>query len=429
MTPRIAPSTTKSETAPAAAPETASPARPDPTGGIVADLVKAVVIVRVFFIYPVVIAWVTTGPGVVELAVTVLLAAESLIVLLRWNRTAGFIQRHPLILSIDILLAVTVLAFAGADSPFFLYLCATAVLIGLIYISASRILLTILVFLAYGGAALTRALMMPAATTAEVASAVVSVAGGFALLGVLVYLGSTLRRLQSRVDSAIDLTRRNASEAALGEERSRIAQELHDSTVKSLVGIDMLARAIHRSPETANSNARLISTAAAGAVTDSRRILANLQLTTLPPLESSLEALAAEYETLYGVRFRLELGDHDELPLPIRYTARKIAEEAMSNAARHSGAEQIVVRLEQSSESIDLRISDDGIGIPADRQAGRLGHYGLAGMRERAGNHGCTLRIESPPSGGTTVTLTIPRRTGNPHSPQQTDPPQKADPR
>ena len=82
----------------------------------------------------------------------------------------------------------------------------------------------------------------------------------------------------------------------------------------------------------------------------------------------------------------------------------RVAQEALANAARHAGAETIVVRLAREDRHVELTVSDDGSGFAFDDAAGGIG---LDGMRERAMLVGGELTIESRPGVGTRVRLVI----------------------
>jgi signal transduction histidine kinase len=87
----------------------------------------------------------------------------------------------------------------------------------------------------------------------------------------------------------------------------------------------------------------------------------------------------------------------------------EISQEALRNALKHAGDSTIVVRLHYGTASFDLSVRDDGNGIDnAVLQSGILGHYGLAGMRERAARMQAELTIHSAPGHGTTVHLRVP---------------------
>jgi signal transduction histidine kinase len=93
----------------------------------------------------------------------------------------------------------------------------------------------------------------------------------------------------------------------------------------------------------------------------------------------------------------------------LRDEVTHIACEAVINAVRHAAAARIEVALEYSPSRFRCIVSDDGKGMTRETSAeGSAGHWGLAGMRERAQRMGATLRIDSQPGGGTSVELSIP---------------------
>ena len=89
----------------------------------------------------------------------------------------------------------------------------------------------------------------------------------------------------------------------------------------------------------------------------------------------------------------------------------RIGREALVNAFRHSGAKRVDFELEYADSDLRLRIRDNGCGIdPQVLDAGREGHWGLSGMRERATRIGAVLKISSSAAAGTEVQLSIPSR-------------------
>jgi signal transduction histidine kinase len=91
--------------------------------------------------------------------------------------------------------------------------------------------------------------------------------------------------------------------------------------------------------------------------------------------------------------------------------AYRIAQEAISNAFRHSNGSEIDVEVTYSSERLTLRVCDNGKGMSGDILAsGRAGHWGLSGMRERAQKIAAQLSIWSRPGTGTEVDLSIPSK-------------------
>jgi signal transduction histidine kinase len=93
----------------------------------------------------------------------------------------------------------------------------------------------------------------------------------------------------------------------------------------------------------------------------------------------------------------------------IRDDVYRIGREALANAFRHSAGSRIEVAVERARDVLRVRVRDDGRGIdPEILRAGRDGHWGLSGMRERAERIGGTLRVWSGPGAGTEVELSIP---------------------
>ena len=91
----------------------------------------------------------------------------------------------------------------------------------------------------------------------------------------------------------------------------------------------------------------------------------------------------------------------------------RVAQEALANAVRHSGAARAAVDLRYHPNELTLTVCDNGIGFQAtDTTLPAKGHFGLQGMRERADQIGGTLYVESSPDGGTTVTLNVPLSNG-----------------
>jgi two-component system sensor histidine kinase UhpB len=98
-------------------------------------------------------------------------------------------------------------------------------------------------------------------------------------------------------------------------------------------------------------------------------------------------------------------GDFTGLPEEVQLVVYRVAQEALSNAARHSGAANIRVRLAREGDSVELTVGDDGRGFSFQQATGGLG---IAGMRERALLVGGDLRVESRPELGTRVRLRVP---------------------
>jgi two-component system sensor histidine kinase UhpB len=100
-----------------------------------------------------------------------------------------------------------------------------------------------------------------------------------------------------------------------------------------------------------------------------------------------------------------EEGDFSDLDDDVQLVIYRVAQEALTNAARHSEAERVAVNLRQSDQGVELEVRDDGRGFAFEESERGLG---IGGMRERALLVGGELTIESRPAHGTTVRLLVP---------------------
>ena len=215
------------------------------------------------------------------------------------------------------------------------------------------------------------------------------------------------RRMLERLEAE----RRRSASAALDaqeDERARVARDLHDEVNQSLTGLLLHLEAARRTapPQLV---AELIETKALAsrAMEELLSVARDLRPTALDDLGLSA-ALAAHVADLQG-RTRIETsfeseGDVARLGDEAQLVVYRVAQEALSNAARHSGAKHIRVVLRRVGPRTELTVSDDGRGFTFDEAEGGLG---IAGMRERALLVGGELTIESRPGDGTTVRLRV----------------------
>jgi two-component system sensor histidine kinase UhpB len=217
----------------------------------------------------------------------------------------------------------------------------------------------------------------------------------------LAYSASLLRRLEEE--------RKRSEELALDAERRRIALDLHDSAKQRVHAAHLVLSALGRSAPDGEMSAiehALGELRAAAAELD-----ANLSELRAPfgalSLESALRERAAELESL-AESVRIDVtGQLPELPSFVAAHAYYVASEAMTNAARHSGAREISVRLSYGDGLLQAVVSDDGSGIPTSAEPS--GH-GIRSMVERADALGGSLTISSGSDQykGTKVRLVVP---------------------
>lgn len=228
--------------------------------------------------------------------------------------------------------------------------------------------------------------------------------GGHEVGQVAAALNDMLERLEAeRADSG-----RRALEAQESERR-RVARELHDEVGQMLTGVvlqlDGLTRRV--GPELRDDVLQLQETAREG-VEAVREIARGLRPPVLEEfgLRAALVTLATGFTERTGVAVRHDVeGPLPELVPQAELALYRIAQEALTNAARHGDASVVSLELHRHGRALLLRVSDDGRGIDGSA-AGR--GAGLAGMRERALLVGGRLRIEGAPGRGTTVEVELP---------------------
>jgi two-component system sensor histidine kinase UhpB len=193
-------------------------------------------------------------------------------------------------------------------------------------------------------------------------------------------------------------------------ERRRISRELHDEVGQTLTGVMLqvegLAAAI---PDELREQLDELRETARRGTEDVRRIASQLRPEALEDLglESALATLATSVGDQAGVRVdrqlerALPLSDEQELVI------YRVAQEALTNVARHARAECVEVRLEASGDRTVLTVRDDGRGL---EQHALASSNGIRGMRERAMLIGADLSINGRPGHGTQVQLSIPTR-------------------
>ncbi len=196
-------------------------------------------------------------------------------------------------------------------------------------------------------------------------------------------------------------------------ERTRIAQELHDTLLQGFLSVAMhLEVAVQSRPAGSPERAELerIGALITRVVDEGRNAVRGLRTpdSAAESLETALARargeLAAAEDT--EVRVMVHGGSRPLEPL-VRDELYRIGREALSNAFRHARAARVEV--EYGAETLRLLVRDEGRGFDEERlRGGREGHWGLTGMRERAERIGASLRLWSKPGAGTEVEVTLP---------------------
>jgi len=199
------------------------------------------------------------------------------------------------------------------------------------------------------------------------------------------------------------------------EERTRIAQELHDTLLQTFMGASLqLGAAMNRLPSDSPVKPELdrILQLMEQGIEEGRNAIQGLRSSDSRTLDLvlALSGVQQELAVQPDVDFRVIVAGR-QLPLrpAVRQEIYRIGREALVNAFCHSGAKRVELELEYADSNLTMRVRDNGCGIdPQVLDSGREGHWGLAGMRERATRIGGLLKISSNATAGTQVQLSIP---------------------
>ncbi|HEV3381881.1 MAG TPA: GAF domain-containing sensor histidine kinase [Trebonia sp.] len=207
-------------------------------------------------------------------------------------------------------------------------------------------------------------------------------------------------------------------ELSVMEERGRLARELHDAVSQRLFSIRAHARAASvllsqdEAPRAASEIAA-IAELGAQAHAELRAVIDGLAPPELDGLASSVRRYAEMASRAHGIPVRVSAEVVTGLDPVAEASAFRVAQEALHNALRHSGAGEVKVSLTRTPRRLVLVVADDGKGFDPELVAaasGVGGGLGLASMRERAAFAGGRLRVRSAPGSGTEIRLTVPAR-------------------
>ena len=203
-------------------------------------------------------------------------------------------------------------------------------------------------------------------------------------------------------------------EARLAE-RTRIAQDLHDTLLQGLVSASMQLHVAndHLADDSpAKPLVGHVMQLMGQVIEEGRDAVRGLRTTSgnTDDLETAFSQIGKEFGNGQARDYRIIVeGTPREMHPLIRDEAYRIGREALSNAFRHSQANKIEVELEYTTKHLRILVRDDGAGIDSKvLQTGKDGHWGLAGMRERAESIGARLKVWSRVQAGTEVELFIP---------------------
>jgi signal transduction histidine kinase/streptogramin lyase len=205
-------------------------------------------------------------------------------------------------------------------------------------------------------------------------------------------------------------------EATLAE-RTRIAQELHDTLLQGFAGVSLQLKAVELAlperPDVAAETLLRVQHLARESLREARERVWDMHETELrsDDLATALSTSARERVAGTGIEVSVvTVGEPRRLPRPVEDAALRIGREAVANAVSHAEAHRIQIQVEFRENALRIEVRDDGRGFTLEEgeEAHRRGHFGLSGMRERAAQLGGRCEVHARPGNGAVVTLELP---------------------
>jgi signal transduction histidine kinase len=218
----------------------------------------------------------------------------------------------------------------------------------------------------------------------------------------------------------VEMTARKETELqfrAVLTERTRLAQELHDTLEQTITGIalqlDRVANHFEKNPENASRHLKLARNLTRQGQTDVRHSVWGLRSRAAEQfnLVNALNVSSRQIANDAGIQIQIETSG-ETLPLPetVEENLLRIGQEAITNTIKHSGAHMVKIELQFNPQRVVLEIKDDGKGFAPESCLGPdEGHFGLLGIRERAERMGGEAHISSTPGAGTCIRVEVPR--------------------
>lgn len=239
------------------------------------------------------------------------------------------------------------------------------------------------------------------------------------LQGTLVHLARKIQRSQEGLRGYI-----GAITTGQEEERGRLAREMHDDTIQSLIALNQRVQLTQlKAAQHPDVGAALdeIQTLTEETIQNLRRLIRALRPLYLEDLGlvTALEMLARETSAAADLSVDFQRrGDERRLPAETELALYRMAQEGLSNVKRHARASAAAIHIHFTASEVNLIIEDDGTGFetpesPAEFAPG--GHYGLLGLHERAELIGAQLAISSTPGKGTRLTISYQRTHDHAH--------------
>jgi PAS domain S-box-containing protein len=232
---------------------------------------------------------------------------------------------------------------------------------------------------------------------------------------------------RKRAERALRRARERTLEArfaAMLAERTRLAREIHDTLLQGFTGVGLklvaVANRVTGQPETAAALREVVSLAQK-TPEDARRAVWDMRSPSLAAGEFTASLRTAVEECTQGTGLSLAYevqGQPRPVDPEVEAVVFRVAQEAIANAVKHAAAHAVRVRCVFEARHLRVSIADDGRGFTVDPDFRAYGgHWGLLGMRERAGQIGAKVAVRSSPGQGARITLLAPYRAADASAP------------
>ena len=226
-------------------------------------------------------------------------------------------------------------------------------------------------------------------------------------------LAEMSRKVQAAQEGLRDYI--GAITSAQEEERLRLARELHDDTIQSVIALKQRVQLAQASVKDQTSRRTLgeLETLSEQTIENLRRMTRALRPIYLEDLGlvTALEMLARETSQNNSLDVEFEkTGEEQRLSREVELALYRMAQEALNNVVRHSQAKRADLHISFGEKEIKLEVSDNGIGFDMPKSPTDFapsGHFGLLGIRERADLIGARLEVESAPGKGTRLRVRL----------------------
>lgn len=199
-------------------------------------------------------------------------------------------------------------------------------------------------------------------------------------------------------------------------ERRRLAREIHDGPAQVLANaifsLQYCRRLLEKDVETTKEELAHLEASLRQGLTEVRHLIFDLHVPSLSDLglEAALRQYLQNYQDRFGINVQLDLQDlQARLPATLEFAIFRIIQESLQNVYKHANASQVTVTSRRQGGRLVFTVADNGRGFDLRELPARaVRHLGLVSMRERAALINGSLKVDSQPGKGTTVTLTVP---------------------